>query len=249
VTDRCSAGTCVGSGAPCVPGGCVGGCDEGGDTCSPAGAGTPCRAAAGVCDGAEACDGTSTSCPADAFRPSSYPCRSSAGLCDAVENCTGFSADCPTDLFLPGSATCRSAATYCDAPENCTGAGPACPTDVFWPASIYCNDGLRCTYPDNCDGAGGCRGTPVGPRTYPTSFAHPEGTMLGGVPTDGICVAFVEYCSESGVPTAVAGPAGWVNAPSSPVGCEVNECGRPDPLNCWRYFCKDMQGDVGNCTL
>src|SRR5207247_3396835 len=57
------------------------------DTCNgtsnfcqhPAGnAGTVCRASAGICDLDETCTGTSSTCPADVFKPSTTTCRPSA---------------------------------------------------------------------------------------------------------------------------------------------------------------------------
>jgi hypothetical protein len=53
---------------------------------------------AGVCDVAETCDGSSNTCPTDAFKSSSTVCRAAAGDCDAAENCTGSSTTCPADV-------------------------------------------------------------------------------------------------------------------------------------------------------
>src|SRR4029077_1101857 len=71
-------------------------------------AGTLCRSAAGVCDLAESCDGTSPTCPADA--KSTDVCRSAAGICDVAESCDGVSNDCPADSFVPAGTECRSSA-------------------------------------------------------------------------------------------------------------------------------------------
>src|SRR5258706_6571949 len=64
-------------------------CDDGGviagDCCSPTclfePASTVCRAAAGVCDPAEFCTGTSGTCPADALASSSTVCRGAVAAC------------------------------------------------------------------------------------------------------------------------------------------------------------------------
>ena len=40
-----------------------------------------CRASAGVCDLAEACDGATAACPANGFAPATTQCRASAGVC------------------------------------------------------------------------------------------------------------------------------------------------------------------------
>ncbi len=115
-------------------------------------AGTVCRAAAGVCDVAERCDGTGAACPTDGFLPSGTQCRAAAGACDIAESCSGSSATCPVDRFLPSSAVCRTSTNIaaCDPPEVCVGDRAACPTDVITraPVAEVC-DGLD----NNCDGA------------------------------------------------------------------------------------------------
>ena len=60
-------------------------------------AGTPCRAAAGDCDVAETCSGSSVSCPSDKKKSAATVCRASVDECDAAEHCTGASAACPAD--------------------------------------------------------------------------------------------------------------------------------------------------------
>src|SRR5262245_21878835 len=73
-----------------IAGACYWGCGhlEGNGTlqCSPnrydyATTGTECRSAAGACDVAETCSGSSGTCPADDFLPSSTVCRTAAGEC------------------------------------------------------------------------------------------------------------------------------------------------------------------------
>src|SRR5262249_13125412 len=58
-------------------------------TCTPIVRGTVCRASAGTCDQAETCDGTTTACPTDAFKPGTTLCRGAApsAVCDAPEFC------------------------------------------------------------------------------------------------------------------------------------------------------------------
>lgn len=60
----------------------------------PESAGTPCRAAAGVCDRAETCNGSSVNCPSDAKRNSSTICRPAVDACDGAETCNGVSNAC-----------------------------------------------------------------------------------------------------------------------------------------------------------
>src|SRR5207247_10348586 len=60
-------------------------------TCAFASSSTVCRASAGICDPAENCTGTSTTCPGNTFSSSSTVCRASADICDTAESCTGTS--------------------------------------------------------------------------------------------------------------------------------------------------------------
>jgi hypothetical protein len=140
-----------------------------------------CRPAAGDCDVAETCDGTSNDCPADAFQPASTVCRAAAGEYDLAETCTGSSGTCPSDAkkasgvactddgnlcttdtcngtgndcqHPAGNAgvTCRPSAGVCDPAETCTGTSTACPADAKSPAGTACQSPL-------CDGAETCDG-------------------------------------------------------------------------------------------
>src|SRR5437867_1659229 len=69
---------------------------------------TICRGSSGVCDVAESCTGTSSTCPADAFAASTTICRASGGVCDVSESCTGTTAACPTDTFVSATTICRA---------------------------------------------------------------------------------------------------------------------------------------------
>jgi len=62
--------------------------------------GTLCRSAAGVCDAAESCSGSSLSCPSDKRKSASVVCRQATGPCDATEHCTGTAAACPADVGI-----------------------------------------------------------------------------------------------------------------------------------------------------
>ena len=101
-------------------------------------AGTTCRAASGVCDVAEVCDGTTPTCPADGVKASTVECRASAGACDVAENCDGTNKTCPADGFKAGTVECRAANGVCDVAENCTGASAACPADGFASSTVLC---------------------------------------------------------------------------------------------------------------
>jgi hypothetical protein len=99
----CQAGVCTGGvtsscndNNPCT----VDACDaQSGCVHTPGNAGTVCRAAAGACDVAEVCSGSSAACPADVRKPAGTVCRAAAGACDVAETCAG-SAQCPEDKFV-----------------------------------------------------------------------------------------------------------------------------------------------------
>ncbi|MCC6215162.1 MAG: hypothetical protein IT376_09850, partial [Polyangiaceae bacterium] len=138
----------------------------------PAGnAGTVCREANGACDAAEACTGSSTSCPADAFQPSSTVCRSAAGVCDVAENCPGNGTACPADTlrdasYQCGAPSCDSGANEATLASYCTGLATTCPPQQ----QVSCA-------PYTCSGAG-CGGT------------CPTVPCLGGYYCDsGVCLA------------------------------------------------------------
>src|SRR5439155_551163 len=79
-------------------------------TCQFEDATTLCRPAAGPCDVAEFCTGTSGSCPVDRFQPATLECRGAVSPCDQTEFCTGRDSACPADAFKPATAVCRAAA-------------------------------------------------------------------------------------------------------------------------------------------
>src|SRR5881396_3495704 len=124
--------------------------------------GTVCRAAAGPCDVAETCTGTSTTCPADALRSSSTVCLAAVDLCDAAENCTGTSATCPADAIKTAGTVCRAAAGECDLAETCSGTSTACPADVKKSAGTACTSDSNACTTDVCSGAGATCTHPAG---------------------------------------------------------------------------------------
>ena len=156
LSSQCVTGFCV-NGVCCdsaCNNGC-GACNLSGKvgTCSAVAAGTVCRASAGSCDVAETCSGTSTTCPANAFAPSTTVCRASAGACDVAENCTGSSATCPADGFQSTSTVCRASAGVCDVAENCPGTSAACPANGFKSSATVCRPSAgACDVAENCPG-------------------------------------------------------------------------------------------------
>lgn len=108
------------------------------DACTHPGgnAGTVCRPANGACDAAEACSGTATTCPADAFREPSFVCRSAAGECDVAEYCVGDTAECPTDVFVPLGAPCNENDSSCDGVGSCVGAPVSYNSGLYLPPRV-----------------------------------------------------------------------------------------------------------------
>jgi hypothetical protein len=100
-------------------------CDGSGKTCThPAGnAGTVCRAAAGECDMAEVCTGSSPSCPANGFRPLGATCGDDGNVC-TDDQCDGSGA-----CMHPNNTAPCSDGNACTAPDVCAGgtcvSGPA----------------------------------------------------------------------------------------------------------------------------
>jgi len=193
-TDACPGGYTPDPTCPLTLG-CAVGCRQtgGGPTPSchvnmtaPAAAGTSCRASAGVCDVAETCTGSSTTCPADGFASSSTVCRADAGACDVAETCTGAGAACPADSFEPAGTACGSASdTVCDNPDTCNASG-ACQANNE-PATTVCRaDAGDCDVEEKCDGAGSC----------PANAFEPAGTACGS-PTDTDCDN-PDTCNASG---------------------------------------------------
>jgi len=66
-------------------------------------AGTVCRPSAGVCDVAEACGGTTATCPPDRFESSSTVCRPAASECEVADFCPGDGPDCTMAKTTPGA--------------------------------------------------------------------------------------------------------------------------------------------------
>src|SRR5207249_4886098 len=187
-------------------------CDGSRNACQhPAGnAGAPCRAAAGECDEAEHCSGTSASCPPDGKKTG--VCRPKAGACDVAESCDGMTDRCPTDGFEPDGTACddRNACTTRDTcqagacaggpPRDCDDDNP-CTDDRCDPATgcshaantAPCDDSNACTQADICrDGA--CAGTDV---------VCPDSDVCDGIdacdPNTGNCLAGAPPDCDDGV--------------------------------------------------
>ena len=127
-----------------------------------------CRASSGPCDQAEVCNGTSTSCPVNAYSAAGSVCRDATGPCDVAETCTGTSASCPADAFATATTVCRAKSGDCDIEEHCSGASASCPADTVAASGTTC----RATA-GNCDEAEHCDGTS---KPCPADMVKPAGT-------------------------------------------------------------------------
>ena len=176
----CSNGGVCKAGS-CVPPNCGNGIVENGedcddsnnnpsDCCSPScafeDAATVCRPAAGPCDLAESCTGSSSTCPIDTKVKANFECRAASGQCDVAEVCDGINGDCPNDAVVPNDTPCNdaNACTQSDSCQSgvCTGAN-----------ATMCNDIDECHEAGTCDPTNGqCR-----------HQRKPDGSLC----TNGIC--------------------------------------------------------------
>jgi hypothetical protein len=178
-------------------------------TCAPRTAGTVCRAAAGTCDVAETCTGSSPACPADALVTQGTTCRPTAGACDVAEACTGSAAACPADQLVAAGAVCRSATGACDVAETCTGSAAACPVDRLASASTVCRPAAGA-----CDAAETCTGSS---DACPTDRLAAAGTICRSAA--GACDA-AEACTGS----SAACPADQLTAAGAVCRPAVGSC-------------------------
>jgi cysteine-rich repeat protein len=187
VSDTCPADAHATSGTVCRA--AAGVCDVA-ETCDGTSAACPadmkstavCRPSAGVCDVAESCDGAANDCPPNGFAANTTECRAAAGVCDLAEHCTGTSTACPSDA--KSTAVCRAAAGVCDVAESCDGVSDACPSDAFQPATVVCRAAAgQCDQAESCTGSG---------AACPADDPLPDGTSCNdgaACTTPDVCVA------------------------------------------------------------
>ncbi|WP_438039111.1 MYXO-CTERM sorting domain-containing protein [Sorangium sp. So ce128] len=236
-------------------------------TCGALEANTECRAAAGGCDAAEVCDGTSVECPADAKLAAGTQCRASAGACDVAEVCDGSTGACPADTKLAAGTQCRASAGVCDVAEVCDGNTGACPADTKLAAGTQCRASAgACDVAEACDGsAGACppdalaaAGTQCRAATGPCDIAEScNGTDLA-CPADAVADVTTDCRPAAGpcdIPEKCDGanktctpdvlaPAGWVCRAA--VGeCDVAETCKGISVNC---PADDSAPDGAMCT-
>ena len=170
---------------------------------------TVCRASTGVCDVAETCTGSSSSCPSNAFRPSSYVCRSAANQCDVAETCTGSSSSCPSNTLRPSGFACNDN-DPCSSPDTCNGAGVC-----SGPTICACGNGILETG-EQCDDGNLVNGDCC------SSTCQYESTSTVCRPSSGPCDV-ADTCNGAGVCSADAlRPSSFVCRPSTSF-CDLAE--------------------------
>jgi hypothetical protein len=172
-------------------------------------ASTVCRAAAGACDVAETCTGSSAACPADARAASGTVCRGSAGACDVAETCNGSSAACPADALSPSGTQCRGSAGTCDVAEYCNGATASCPGDGQAPNGTSCGTPSAGGW-SGCS-ANACGGTGTQSRSV-TQYACTNGTCGASTSTE------TQSCTTPTVSCPTTRYGSWST-------CDADACG------------------------
>src|SRR2546427_275759 len=132
-------------------------CDDGnnlnGDCCSAScqfeAAGTVCRPAAGQCDVAETCTGTSATCPPNGFQPDGTACND-GDACTQTDTCQSGTCVGSNPVTCTALDQCHVAGTCDPATGTCSN-----PTK---PDGTACNDGNACTQTDTCQ-SGSCVGS------------------------------------------------------------------------------------------
>lgn len=206
-------------------------CDDGnlldGDCCSSScqfePATTVCRSAAGGCDVAETCTGTSGTCPVDALAPAGTVCGLANGECDVAEACTGTSPTCPlVDVVKPQGTSCTDDGNSCTQ-DICDGVGKSCTHPSGPPAcgngcveaGEECDDG-NLINGDGCES--NCTRTPVLVLTV-TKAGTGSGTVTSDLPGINCGTDCTESYRHNTMVTLTATPAvdsrfeGWSGHP------------------------------------
>ena len=133
-------------------------------TCTASTATYVCQQAQGTCDVDVTCDGSTTACPDDPFKPAGTPCGTSIGPCDVPAQCTGAAPDCPANGVAPATTQCyfSTPADPCKADRFCTGSTNSCPSpDVPAADCLAANPGTEVPFTFGPEG-GADAGTPDG---------------------------------------------------------------------------------------
>ncbi|MBX3028202.1 hypothetical protein KF840_25210 [bacterium] len=231
---------CGADGEPCT----ADVCDGAGTCVHPAGnGGATCRAAAGACDIAELCDGTTPTCPADQLVGSGISCRAAADLCDAEELCDGASPLCPADDVLVAGTPCRVVAGVCDLADACDGSSPACPADLKSTAECRASAG-DCDVAESCDGV-----TDDCPADAFASIGTPCRAAASDCDVAESCTGSAPSCPiDAKQPDGTGCDDG--NTCTQADACQTGACVGTDPLDCddGNGCTADSCDPVGGCV-
>ena len=204
--------------------------------------GQVCRPGTGVCDVAEVCTGSSSTCPANGFQPMGFICRAASPgqVCDFEETCSGSGPNCPNDIPQPIGTVCRPSAGVCDLTETCDGVSNFCPADaksmaVCRPSAGVCDVAESCNGGNNCPADGFANAaTPCRPavdvcdmtENCPGNAANCPADQVKGSGTS--CTSDGNPCTDDecdGVSTACQHPAGNTGTPcrASAGACDIVE--------------------------
>ncbi len=190
-------------------------------TCTPVGAGSVCRWAAGECDQTETCDGSSLGCPEDTFLNGDTWCRGANGPCDVDDFCTGSSPSCP-DYFVSSGTVCGWNTTgECDALDVCDGSNPWCPDTVYGPETT-----CRSAWGE-CDGDEVCDGT--------NHYCPPDVPATAGT----ICRAAWGECDAAEQCDGSSFWCPWDQPAQAGTQCrgKASDCDAEETCDGWSYWC------------
>ncbi len=190
-------------------------------TCTFVAATTTCRAAAGTCDVAELCTGTSGTCPADAQAMNGTTC-SDGDACTTTDTCQA-------GLCAGGAPVTCTALDQCHDVGVCSPATGVCSNPPKAPGSP-CNDADLCTVGDACQ-AGAC--TPGVPRTC---------VAMDQCHVAGVCVPATGLCTNPAKMNGTTCDDG--DACTMTDTCQAGACTGGNPKQC---VALDACHDVGVC--
>lgn len=204
-------------------------------------AGTTCRASAGDCDAAEACNGIAVDCPADAFLPSSTVCRAATtSPIVPAQNCTGSSAVCPA--YGSGvNCTAQTVPTCVNATSGVPDAGCTNSTSAYCLAvsGITCHYSLRPSSSTCRDKAGDCD---VAEQCSGTAADCPADVLLSNATVCRPAAGLVPEQKCTGTSAGCPGYGSGVNCSAQAVPeCADPATGTPDAAcNAGLGFCLNV---------
>ena len=168
---------------------------------------TVCRPAAGPCDAAEYCSGSSTVCPPDVYAASYVSCGGGLGTCQTATHCSGTSTECPVGAVQAANVICQPA-SGCNLAATCDGTTRACPAPAIAQQGTVCSGAHGCVSAATCDGVA---------ATCPAPLPAAAGT---------VCLDAVEcYAASICDGTSLECPSYAVAGAGAACTGESNQCG------------------------